>query len=149
MCQRPTSSAPGSPRASKQPAPPRPGPRRGVPRGDLDTARGTRRCPALAGLWHITAIHPTVPGKVEGIISMSPMRVQCQQCGHNDDADSLGINPNTPNANNLVVLLSKILFHALPFPDGTENRRMCRPCRLSHGCECRGCADERAALRGL
>lgn len=89
-------------------------------------------------------IHPTVPGSVEGIISLSPRVIQCQECGVTDDPDTVGL-PVTARKNAAFVhVLSSLHFHAAPWTTGhTDNPRLCRECRLARGCECGGCGRER------
>lgn len=90
----------------------------------------------------LPVIYPTVPGKVEGIISVDPLRVQCQECGLLGDAESVGLRTSAVENTALVIILSGIHFHWPDWPDGT-NPRLCRPCRLARGCTCSWCADDR------
>lgn len=92
----------------------------------------------------------TLPGKVEGVISLDPLTVQCQECGATDDPDTVGLprTARTPEGEVLVVILSGIRFHARAWPDGrTDNPRLCRACRLSRGCRCVSCESERRSYR--
>lgn len=86
-------------------------------------------------------IEPPAPGCIDGIVSVDPPRVQCQECGVIADRDSLGLKRGGIG---LVVICSGIRFHAKPWPDG--NPRLCRACRVSRGCTCVVCAWERRSL---
>ena len=72
-------------------------------------------------------ILPTVPGRVEGIVSLDPPMVQCQGCGATYAGRTLG----------LTVLRSNILFHQHRSP------RLCKACRLALNCDCGSCRYDR------
>lgn len=68
---------------------------------------------------------PTVPGCVDGIVSLDPPRVQCRGCGV--------IASGAPGKLALLVLTCRIHFHVA---DG-RTRRLCADCRA--GCTCVTC----------
>ena len=87
---------------------------------------------------------PTVPGCVEGIISLDPRVLQCQECGATADADSVGLSVTGRQNPAMVHLLSGLHFHPLPWSGGqTDNPRLCRDCRMARSCDCMRCEDER------
>lgn len=86
-------------------------------------------------------LRPTIPGFTEGIVSVDPRVLQCQECGITDSSETLGIGPGKPS---LVHILSTLRFHTHGWPDGrTDNPRLCRKCRLARGCDCTECRCER------
>lgn len=101
---------------------------------------GAQPAEALPALW------PTVPGCVDGIVSLSPAIIQCRECGVTDTCESVGLPSKAGERGELaiVVILSDIRFHPRTWDDGrTDNPRLCRPCRLARGCTCQHCNDER------
>jgi hypothetical protein len=68
---------------------------------------------------------PTMPGLVDGIVSMDPPRVQCRGCG----VIATGVTGKAA----LLILTSGILFHVA---DG-RTKRLCAACRA--GCTCATC----------
>lgn len=92
----------------------------------------------------LPVIFPTVPGTVNGIVSLDPRILQCQECGATDDADSVGLSETGRRNPAMVHILSSMRFHPRPWSGGqTDNPRLCRDCRLARGCGCLMCADER------
>ena len=79
-----------------------------------------------------TAQLPTLPGHLEGVVehTLVDWAVQCRECGR------IGRGPRVL----LAILDGGIRFHE--WPDGT-NPRLCRDCRLSRGCSCWTCSEER------
>lgn len=77
---------------------------------------------------------PTLPGVVDGIISIDPPRLQCRGCGRIDEGK--------PGKMNLLIITSDIYFHGAGWPDGT-NPRLCQTCRLARGCDCSRCDELR------
>lgn len=73
---------------------------------------------ARADAWaaeHPATFLPDLPGKVHGLVSLTPPTVQCDGCGHRYSRDSLG----------MAVLTSGIFFN--PRADD-DHRRMCADC---------------------
>lgn len=68
---------------------------------------------------------PTLPGRVDGIVSLDPPKVQCRSCGV--------IAEGRPGKLAFLVLTCRILFHVA---DG-RTRRLCAECRA--GCTCTTC----------
>lgn len=84
---------------------------------------------------------PTLPGKVEGIVSLDPCTIQCRGCGTVDNPETLRLRPDRVA---MVIILSRIRFHPTVWTTGHEdNPRLCRECRLARGCQCHACKDER------
>jgi hypothetical protein len=74
---------------------------------------------------------PTMPGLVDGIVSLDPPQVQCRGCGVIATGES---HPRGSHiALNLVILTCRILFHVA---DG-RTKRLCADCRA--GCTCTTC----------
>ena len=89
-------------------------------------------------------IEPTLPNRPNGIISLDPRVLQCQECGVKADADSVGLPESGRQHPALVHILSALHFHSRPWTTGqTDNPRLCRACRLGRGCTCPACNDER------
>ena len=82
----------------------------------------------------MSSLLPTLPGCVSGIVGRDPWRVQCAKCATVVTAD------DRPGA--LYGVVRDLHFHhRLPAP--WDERRLCRDCRLSFGCDCWDCASER------
>ena len=68
---------------------------------------------------------PTLPGMVEGIVSMDPPTLQCQECGVLDTLEAHGMRSDKDRIG-LLIVLSKIHFHGQAWPDErTDNPRLC------------------------
>lgn len=70
--------------------------------------------------------HPTVPGKVDGIIALDPMQIQCRGCGHVE---------TQPEGRGVAVFILTVgmLFCAV------DKVRRCRGCRVEHNESCQRC----------
>lgn len=89
-------------------------------------------------------IEPTIPGTVNGIVSLDPRVLQCQDCGAKDDADTVGLPETARKRPNLVHIRSSMRFHVGGWDgDPDNNPRLCRDCRLARGCTCGSCEYER------
>lgn len=71
---------------------------------------------------------PTLPGLVDGIVSLDPPQVQCRGCGVIATGD-----PRRRRALNVLILTCRIHFHVA---DG-HTKRLCADCRA--GCTCVTC----------
>ena len=94
----------------------------------------------------LPVIFPTVPGKVAGIVNMTPVTVQCQECGALATCETVGLPSKIGKAGEAacVLILSGFHFHSYPWSDGrTDNPRLCRPCRMARQCQCHRCREER------
>jgi hypothetical protein len=67
---------------------------------------------------------PTMPGLVDGIVSLDPPQIQCRGCG----VIATGVTGKAA----LLVLTAGILFHA-----ADRSKRLCAACRT--GCTCMTC----------
>lgn len=84
---------------------------------------------------------PTLPGMVEGIVSLDPLTIQCRGCGVVDTSGSLRVREDRVA---MVIILSSIRFHSTVWTTGhTDNPRLCRACRQARGCQCESCQFER------
>ena len=68
---------------------------------------------------------PTVPDRVDGIVSLDPPQVQCRGCGV--------IATGEPGKLGVLVLTCGIVFHVAD----QRTRRLCPQCRA--GCDCMTC----------
>lgn len=70
---------------------------------------------------------PTLPGKVDGIVGLNPLVLQCRVCGatHTDDRKSIAT----------AVILSGSGFHTCDAPGGV---RHCRDCLEAAEAKCGG-----------
>ena len=78
-------------------------------------------------------ILPSLPGHLDGVIGLDPVRLQCQECGRVGEG-------RTALA---AIYDGGLHYHRSAWPDGT-NPRLCRECRLARGCSCDQCRRERA-----
>lgn len=76
----------------------------------------------LAGVDQLVAtanLKPDLPGLVHGIVSLDPVQVQCDGCGHIHEGERIG----------RTVIESGIIFGG---PE-SDDRRLCLDCRLKAG----------------